>query len=246
MVFGAQVILKKGVAEAFAPRRVVMTARHIFFCQEGCDEILDDILLHEVESVFQVRPLHQIMSNDKKGNFTSSAASGRSISAILTQSQSMMGSFTSIDARKPELVDLDNPAHGHSVPAGEHAVQENKSKRLVQAFAAPNKPGFEKLKPALWKIDNVFAEYEGEMGGLAYGDFWKASQRMHSIATDSFPGAPLSDSWLRDMFCRYSDSGSTSVTPRSGWMRMRSQSSLEEAQVFQRRYFHLDTTGKLL
>ena len=46
-----QTILKKGQTGAFAKRRVVTTARHIFFCQKESDEILDDVLLHDIESV---------------------------------------------------------------------------------------------------------------------------------------------------------------------------------------------------
>ena len=61
-----EVIHKKTSAGGFAPRRIVTTASHIFFCPEDSDEVLDDILLHEIESVFQVRPLHQLMSVNMK------------------------------------------------------------------------------------------------------------------------------------------------------------------------------------
>ena len=49
-----EVILKKTTAGGFAARRIVCIATHIFICPEDSDEVLDDILLHEIESVFQV------------------------------------------------------------------------------------------------------------------------------------------------------------------------------------------------
>ena len=73
-----EVIHKKTPAGSFAPRRIVTTASDIYFCPEDSDEVLDDILLHEIVSVFQVRPLHQLMSSTvEKKKFSGSGSRKR-------------------------------------------------------------------------------------------------------------------------------------------------------------------------
>ena len=71
------VIDKKGYGGAYVSRRMVTTSTHIYFCEVGSVNVIDEVALRDIASVMQLRPVHHILSQESDSSLRANAgASG--------------------------------------------------------------------------------------------------------------------------------------------------------------------------
>jgi len=111
-------IFKKGASGVYGIRRIVTTETNVYFCQTGRDDVLDEMLVHEIASVWKVKPVRdttgetprtQRDTQSKKVDEMDDKAAKLSRKAFAASSSQLTGngSFNGSKARNATLNKID-------------------------------------------------------------------------------------------------------------------------------------------